>query len=258
MQPHSGRAGQRRGDGRAAPPRRHDPRPRPAARRPPHARDAAELLRPALRRRRLPRRARTTTSSTWPRSSGWPASSRPKLIVAGWSAYPRQLDFAEFRRIADEVGAYLMVDMAHFAGLVAAGLHPSPRAARARGHLDDAQDPRRPARRRHPDQRRGAGQEVQLLGVPRPAGRPARARDRRQGGRRSSSPPSRAFRERQERTLDGAQILAERLLADDFARSRASTWSAAAPTSTWCWSTCATPNSTASRPRTGCTASESR
>ncbi|WP_406282479.1 serine hydroxymethyltransferase [Embleya sp. NBC_00896] len=51
---------------------------------------------------------------------------RPKMIIAGWSAYPRQLDFAEFRRIADEVGAYLMVDMAHFAGLVAAGLHPSP------------------------------------------------------------------------------------------------------------------------------------
>jgi glycine hydroxymethyltransferase len=50
----------------------------------------------------------------------------PKLIVAGWSAYPRQLDFPAFRRIADEVGAYLMVDMAHFAGLVAAGLHPSP------------------------------------------------------------------------------------------------------------------------------------
>ena len=51
---------------------------------------------------------------------------QPKLIVAGWSAYSRQLDFAEFRRIADSVGAYLMVDMAHFAGLVAAGLHPSP------------------------------------------------------------------------------------------------------------------------------------
>jgi glycine hydroxymethyltransferase len=50
----------------------------------------------------------------------------PKLILAGWSAYPRQLDFAEFRRIADEVGALLMVDMAHFAGLVAAGEHPSP------------------------------------------------------------------------------------------------------------------------------------
>ena len=55
-----------------------------------------------------------------------PASTGPKLIVAGWSAYPRQLDFAEFRRIADLVGAYLMVDMAHFAGLVAAGLHPNP------------------------------------------------------------------------------------------------------------------------------------
>ena len=51
---------------------------------------------------------------------------RPKLIVAGWSAYTRQLDFAAFRRIADQVGAYLMVDMAHFAGLVAAGLHPNP------------------------------------------------------------------------------------------------------------------------------------
>ncbi|MDD7941240.1 serine hydroxymethyltransferase [Actinomycetospora lutea] len=51
---------------------------------------------------------------------------RPKLIIAGWSAYPRQQDFAEFRRIADEVGAWFMVDMAHFAGLVAAGLHPSP------------------------------------------------------------------------------------------------------------------------------------
>jgi len=51
---------------------------------------------------------------------------RPKLIVAGWSAYPRHLDFPRFREIADEVGALLMVDMAHFAGLVAAGLHPSP------------------------------------------------------------------------------------------------------------------------------------
>jgi len=51
---------------------------------------------------------------------------KPKLLLAGWSAYPRQLDFARFREIADEVGALFMVDMAHFAGLVAAGLHPSP------------------------------------------------------------------------------------------------------------------------------------
>ncbi|MDX5311888.1 MAG: serine hydroxymethyltransferase, partial [Rhodococcus sp. (in: high G+C Gram-positive bacteria)] len=53
-------------------------------------------------------------------------TEKPKVIVAGWSAYPRHEDFAAFRSIADEVGAYLWVDMAHFAGLVAAGLHPSP------------------------------------------------------------------------------------------------------------------------------------
>ncbi|MGJ7906034.1 serine hydroxymethyltransferase [Actinopolyspora sp. H202] len=52
--------------------------------------------------------------------------NKPQVIIAGWSAYPRQLDFKRFREIADEVGAYLMVDMAHFAGLVAAGLHPNP------------------------------------------------------------------------------------------------------------------------------------
>ena len=63
---------------------------------------------------------------------------RPQLIIAGWSAYPRQLDFAAFRSIADEVGALLLVDMAHFAGLVAAGPAPEPGAARAR---------RRPRRR---------------------------------------------------------------------------------------------------------------
>src|ERR1700684_3903529 len=51
---------------------------------------------------------------------------RPKVIIAGGSAYPRIIDFRRFREIADEVGAYLMVDMAHFAGLVAAGVHPSP------------------------------------------------------------------------------------------------------------------------------------
>ena len=53
-------------------------------------------------------------------------AEKPAVIVAGWSAYPRQLDFEAFRSIADEVGAKLWVDMAHFAGLVAAGLHPNP------------------------------------------------------------------------------------------------------------------------------------
>jgi glycine hydroxymethyltransferase len=51
---------------------------------------------------------------------------RPRLIIAGGSAYPRIIDFARFRQIADRIGAYLMVDMAHFAGLVAGGVHPSP------------------------------------------------------------------------------------------------------------------------------------
>src|SRR5205823_6638542 len=51
---------------------------------------------------------------------------QPKVILAGWSAYSRVLDFERFRAIADSVGAYLVVDMAHFAGLVAAGLHPNP------------------------------------------------------------------------------------------------------------------------------------
>ena len=66
---------------------------------------------------------------------------RPRVIIAGWSAYPRHLDFAAFRRIADEVGAYLMVDMAHFAGLVAAGLH------RALKHAMSSPPPRTDARR---------------------------------------------------------------------------------------------------------------
>ena len=107
---------------------------------------------------------------------------RPKMILAGWSAYPRFLDFERFRAIADEVGALLMVDMAHFAGLVAAGLHPNPvpyadvvtttihkTLGGARGGMILCT--------------RGAREEDQLRGVPRPAGRAADARHRRQGGR---------------------------------------------------------------------------
>jgi len=55
-----------------------------------------------------------------------PNKHKPAIIIAGGSAYPRQIDFARFRAVADEVGAFLLVDMAHFAGLVAAGLHPNP------------------------------------------------------------------------------------------------------------------------------------
>src|SRR5262249_23482197 len=53
---------------------------------------------------------------------------KPRLIIAGGSAYPRIIDFARFRAIADSIGAYFMVDMAHFAGLVAGGVHPTPLA----------------------------------------------------------------------------------------------------------------------------------
>ena len=74
---------------------------------------------------------------------------KPKVIVAGWSAYPRQLDFAAFREIADSVGAKLMVDMAHFAGLVAAGEHPSP-STRRRRHDHDPQDALRASQRDDP------------------------------------------------------------------------------------------------------------
>ena len=114
---------------------------------------------------------------------------KPKLIVAGWSAYPRQLDFAEFRRIADEVGAYLMVDMAHFAGLVARGPAPVARAARPRGHLHHAQDARRSPRRRSssrtPSSRRSSTPRCS------PASRAARwSTSSRPRPWRSSSPPS--------------------------------------------------------------------
>ena len=56
----------------------------------------------------------------------WPLTHKPKMIVVGASAYPRIIDFPAFRTIADKVGAEVMVDMAHIAGLVAAGVHPSP------------------------------------------------------------------------------------------------------------------------------------
>ena len=69
-------------------------------------------------------------------------AERPRVIIAGWSAYPRHLDFQAFRDIADEVDAALWVDMAHFAGLVAAGLHPNP-VPYADVYDDGSQDPGR-------------------------------------------------------------------------------------------------------------------
>ncbi|MEU1518762.1 serine hydroxymethyltransferase [Streptomyces sp. NPDC005811] len=142
---------------------------------------------------------------------------RPKLIVAGWSAYPRQLDFAEFRRIADSVGAYLMVDMAHFAGLVAAGLHPSPvpyadvvtttthktlGGPRGGVILSRAALAKKINSAVFPGQQGGPLEHV--IAAKAVAFRMA---------------ASESFRERQQRTLKGAKILAGRLLADDVAEA---------------------------------------
>ncbi|MFG2028312.1 serine hydroxymethyltransferase [Streptomyces sp. NPDC048825] len=139
--------------------------------------------------------------------------SRPKLIVAGWSAYPRQLDFAAFRRIADEVGAYLMVDMAHFAGLVAAGLHPNPvphahvvtttthktlGGPRGGVILSTADLAKKINSAVFPGQQGGPLEHVIA----------AKAVSFKVAA-------SEEFKERQRRTLEGARILAERLMRDD-------------------------------------------
>jgi glycine hydroxymethyltransferase len=138
---------------------------------------------------------------------------RPKMIIAGWSAYPRHLDFARFREIADEVGAFLWVDMAHFAGLVAAGLHPSPVP-----HADVVTTtvhktlggPRsgiilcRQEHQKKIDQAVFPGQQ----GGPLEHVIAAKAVALRIAA-------SDAFKERQQRTIDGARVLAEQLLAAD-------------------------------------------
>src|SRR5690625_3776045 len=138
---------------------------------------------------------------------------RPKVIVAGWSAYPRELDFAAFREIADEVDAKLWVDMAHFAGLVAAGLHSSPVP-----HADIT-----------------SSTVHKTLGGPRSGFIMSREEYAKkidsavfpgqQGGPLMHAVAGKAvafkiaaseeFRARQQRTVQGAQILAERLSAPD-------------------------------------------
>ena len=141
--------------------------------------------------------------------------ARPNVIVAGWSAYSRQLDFEAFRSIADEVGAKLWVDMAHFAGLVAAGLHPNPvphahvttstvhktlAGPRSGVILCEADLKKKIDSAVFPGQQGGplmhaiAGKAVAF-----------------------KIAATEAFRERQQRTIEGAQILAERLTAPDLA-----------------------------------------
>ena len=105
---------------------------------------------------------------------------KPKLIVAGASAYPREIPHDKFAEIAREVGAKLMVDMAHYAGLVAAGLAQQSRAGGRLRHDDDAQNASRPACRPVPVERR-VRQDDQQPRVPRHPRRPADAHHRRQG-----------------------------------------------------------------------------
>lgn len=144
-------------------------------------------------------------------------AEKPQVIIAGWSAYPRTIDFEAFRSIADEVGAYLWTDMAHFAGLVAAGLHPSPVP-----HSDVV-----------------SSTVHKTLGGPR-SGLILAKQDfakkinsnvfpGQQGGPLMHVIAAKAialkiaateeFKERQERTLEGARILAERLTAEDCTKA---------------------------------------
>jgi glycine hydroxymethyltransferase len=136
------------------------------------------------------------------------------VIIAGWSAYPRQLDFAAFRAIADEVGAKLWVDMAHFAGLVAAGLHPSP--------LPHAHVVTTTTHKTLGGPRGGAilTNNEEIAKKIRSAVFPGQ-----QGGPLEHIIAAKAvafkmaledgFKERQERTIAGAQILARRLMEPD-------------------------------------------
>ncbi|WP_308294248.1 serine hydroxymethyltransferase [Streptomyces sp. ST2-7A] len=143
------------------------------------------------------------------------AEHRPKLIIAGWSAYPRQLDFAEFRRIADANDSLLMVDMAHFAGLVAAGLHPNPvpfadvvtttthktlGGPRGGVILSRAEHAKKINSAVFPGQQGGPLEHV--IAAKAVAFKIAATEE---------------FRDRQRRTLEGAKLLAERLLAEDVA-----------------------------------------
>ena len=158
---------------------------------------------------------------------------RPKLIIAGGSAYPRIIDFARFRAIADGVGAYLMVDMAHFAGLVAGGVHPSP-LPHAHVVTTTTHKTLRGPRGGH-DPRRGRGDRPadQQRRLSRPAGRAADACDRGQGGgawARRCSPPLAVMPPRSSRT--------RRFWPKPW---RKQGWRScrAAPTRICCWSTCA-------------------
>ena len=141
--------------------------------------------------------------------------ARPNVIVAGWSAYSRQLDFEAFRSIADEVDAKLWVDMAHFAGLVAAGLHPNPVP---HAHVTTSTVHKTLAGPRSGVILAEADLKKKVDSAVFPG---------QQGGPLMHAIAAKAvafkiaateeFRERQQRTIEGAQILSERLNSPDLA-----------------------------------------
>ena len=106
--------------------RRHHHGAQPRPRRAPHPRRQPSTSRASGSRPCTTGCAERTSASTSTTCAALAKEHKPRIIIAGGSAYPRHIDFAAFREIADEVGACFMVDMAHFAGLVAAGVHPSP------------------------------------------------------------------------------------------------------------------------------------
>jgi glycine hydroxymethyltransferase len=144
-------------------------------------------------------------------------AERPQVIIAGWSAYPRHLDFAAFRSIADEVGALLWTDMAHFAGLVAAGLHPSPVP---HSHVVTSTVHKTLAGPRSGVilAKEEFGRKINSNVFPGQQGGPlmhviaAKAVAFKVAG-------SDEFKERQQRTLEGAKIVAERLSQKDVAEA---------------------------------------
>ena len=128
----------------------------------------------------LVRRHRRRAASTTTTCARKAREHRPKLVLAGYSAYSRVVDFAAFAEVAREIGAIFMVDMAHFAGLVAGGVYPSPVPHADVVTTHDAQDAARSARRTDSLQG-GARQGDRQVGVPGQPGRTARARHRREG-----------------------------------------------------------------------------
>ena len=126
VQPHAGAQTNMAVYFAALQPGRHDPRDAARPRRAPDARAQGQLLRAALRRSRTYGVERESGLIDFDEVRRIAEEHRPKLIVCGASAYPRTIEAERFREIADEVGALLLCDMAHFAGLVAAGLHPNP------------------------------------------------------------------------------------------------------------------------------------